>query len=153
MLLKPHVGWTDFSLPGTRFYGLSYLDDIAFNWLDAAVFGLEHLLPFCVKGFMEPGRFLCTVSYWNCHIITEEDGKDELTDEDITSELSHTSMLDFCRMLYDDISAYPDDWAGFVDYNGSSDKEKKKLLIKKLGTLKKLIEEKSVYFDERHCFL
>ena len=65
MLTKPYYGWTDFSLEGTSVYGLSYLDDIAFEWLDQAIHGLETMLPFCVKGFLEPGRMLCTVSFWN----------------------------------------------------------------------------------------
>ena len=55
MLTKPENGWTGFSLEGTSTYGLSYLDDIAFEWLDQAIHGLETLSPFCVKGFLETG--------------------------------------------------------------------------------------------------
>lgn len=73
MLTKPRGGWTDFSLEGTGTYALSYLDDIAFEWIDQAIHGLETMLPFCVKGFLEPNRILCTVSFWNCHIIIEDD--------------------------------------------------------------------------------
>lgn len=78
MLTKPYYGWTDFSLEGTSVYGLSYLDDIAFEWLDQAIHGLETMLPFCVKGFLEPGRMLCTVSFWNCHIVIEDDEREPL---------------------------------------------------------------------------
>lgn len=53
MLTKPHAGWSDFQLNGTSLYGLSYLDDIAFEWLEQAIHGLETMLPFCVKGFMD----------------------------------------------------------------------------------------------------
>ena len=35
-------------------------------------------MPFCVKGNIAPDRFLCTVSYWNCHIICEYDEKVKL---------------------------------------------------------------------------
>lgn len=34
MLTKPHNGWTSFSLEGTHTYRLSYLDDIAIEWLE-----------------------------------------------------------------------------------------------------------------------
>ena len=50
MLTKPYYGWTDFSLEGTSVYGLSYLDDIAFEWLDQAIHGLETMLPFLCQG-------------------------------------------------------------------------------------------------------
>ena len=33
MLTKPVYGWSDFQLEGTGVYGLSYLDDIAFEWV------------------------------------------------------------------------------------------------------------------------
>ena len=59
MLEKPVYGWSNFQLEGTSQYGLSYLDDIAFIWVEQAIHGLEEMLPFCVKGFMEPNRFLC----------------------------------------------------------------------------------------------
>ena len=44
MLTKPQSGWTDFSLDDTCIYGLSYLGDIAFEWLDQAIHGLETML-------------------------------------------------------------------------------------------------------------
>ena len=31
MLTKPYAGWSYFQLDGTSMYGLSYLDDIAFE--------------------------------------------------------------------------------------------------------------------------
>ena len=86
MLTKPYYGWTDFSLEGTSVYGLSYLDDIAFEWLDQAIHGLETMLPFCVKGFLEPGRMLCTVSFWNCHIVIEDDEREPLKKESVINE-------------------------------------------------------------------
>ena len=41
MLIMPVNGWSDFQLEGTSLYGLSYLDDIAFEWVDQAIHGLE----------------------------------------------------------------------------------------------------------------
>ena len=128
MLTKPHAGWSDFQLNGTSLYGLSYLDDIAFEWLEQAIHGLGTMLPFCVKGFMEPGRFLCVVSYWNCHIICENDERNLLDNDDIDTEYSHTSMLEFCKYLYNDIKADMDEWVTFVDYRDDDWDEKRKVL-------------------------
>ena len=153
MLTKPHAGWSDFQLNGTSLYGLSYLDDIAFEWLEQAIHGLETMLPFCVKGFMEPGRFLCVVSYWNCHIICENDERNQLDNEDINTEYSHTSMLEFCKYLYNDIISNIDEWVRFVDYDEVDWDEKRKVLECKLGQLKKLISEKEGRFGTDRCFL
>lgn len=54
MLSCPVNGWTLFSLEGTESQLLSYLDDIAPEWLNQAIHGLKTLQPFCVKGFLEP---------------------------------------------------------------------------------------------------
>lgn len=153
MLTKPHAGWSDFQLNGTSLYGLSYLDDIAFEWLEQAIHGLETMLPFCVKGFMEPGRFLCVVSYWNCHIICENDERNQLDNEDINTEYSHTSMLEFCKYLYNDIISNIDEWVRFVDYNEVDWDEKRKVLECKLDRLKELISEKEGHFGTDRCFL
>lgn len=59
MLSCPVNGWTLFSLEGTESQLLSYLDDIAPEWLDQAIHGLKTLQPFCVKGFLEPMRMIC----------------------------------------------------------------------------------------------
>ena len=155
MLSKPKYGWTDFQLEGTSSYSLSYLDDIPLEWLDQAICGLKQMRPFCVKGFLEPRRFLCLVSYWNCHILVEEDGREPLGETDITSECSHTSMLTFCRLLHRDISSHIDEWADFECRADEDDGclEKKKLLTKKLKVLEKLIEEREDSFGENRCFL
>lgn len=156
MLTKPNAGWSDFQLEGTSEYGLSYLDDIAFDWLTQAIHGLETMMPFCVKGFMEPDRFLCTVSYWNCHIVREDESSCPLKKERVINEISHTSMLQFCKYLYDDISNNIDEWATFVDYYEYDDDDtakRKKTLIIMLEQLKKLISEKEVCFGKNSIFL
>ena len=63
MLTKPVSGWSDFHLEGTSEWGLSDLDNITFDRLEQANRSLETLSPFCLKGFLEPNRLLCTVSY------------------------------------------------------------------------------------------
>lgn len=153
MLTKPVHGWTDFQLDNTSVYGLSYLDDIALDWLDQAIRGLETLLPFCVKGFLEPGRFLCLVSYWNCHIICEDDERQPL--REVTQECSHTSMLQFCEHLYQDIQENIDAWADFANYDGSAEtsRKKKERLTKDLAKLEALLASRKEYFGEGRCFL
>ena len=153
MLTKPEAGWSDFSLDGTSVYHLSYLDNIPFEWLDDAIHGLETLNPFCVKGFMEPGRFICVVSFWNCHIICEDEDRDPLDPQNTIHEISHTSMLQFCQQLYDDISENLDDWACW-DYDPELDFDtNKEELIKKLARLKELIAENEEHFGENRGFL
>ena len=154
MLTEPDCGWSDFNLDGTSVYQLSYLDDIPFEWIDDAIHGLETLNPFCVKGFMEPGRFICVVSFWNCHIICEDEDRDPLTPQNTLHEISHTSMLQFCQQLYDDISENLDSWTWWYDYASESDFDtRKKELIKKLARLKELIAENEEHFGENRCFL
>ncbi len=153
MLTKPNAGWTDFQLEGTSIYSLSYLDDIAFEWIEQAVHGLETMKPFCVKGFLEPNRFLCTVSYWNCHIVCEDDERYPLDSEDVRNEYSHTSMLQFCEYLYKDIKSDIDGWVSFVDYVEDNSQNKKELLETNLAKLEKLISERKDWFGDDRCFL
>ena len=153
MLTKPVYGWSDFQLEGTGIYGLSYLDDIAFEWVEQAIHGLETMRPFCVKGFLEPNRFLCTVSYWNCHLVCEDDERYPLNQEELIHELSHTSMLQFCQYLYDDVSQNINEWASFVDYEDLDIDKRKAELDQKLECLKNLIAERTEWFGEHRCFL
>lgn len=153
MLTKPESGWTIFNLESSKSYCLNYLDDIAFEWLDQAIHGLETMSPFCVKGFLEPNRFLCTVSYWNCHIIIEDDERYPLESEDIINKTSLTSMIEFCKYLYEDINLNIEEWVHFMDYVDYDVEERKNTLIKKLGRFKALILEKEEYFGDNHCFL
>ena len=141
---------------------LNYWDDIPFEWLDKAIHGLEILKPFCVKRFMEPGHFICVVSFWNCHIICEYEDRDPLPPENTIHEISHTSMLQFCQQLYDDISENLDDWARWErilhEYGWDEDSEfdfetNKEELIKKLARLKELIAENEEHFGENRGFL
>lgn len=152
MLSKPEAGWTDFQLEGTELYGLSYLDNIPFEWLEQAIHGLETLLPFCVKGNMEPGHFLCVVSYWNCHIICEDEEKEPLSSEDVSTEYTHVSMLEFCKKLYDDINTNFDEWVSFCGYEGDLTNDRIELR-KLLDRLCELISEKEEYFGHGRCFL
>ncbi|WP_020225269.1 hypothetical protein [Holdemania massiliensis] len=153
MLTKPVYGWSDFQLEGTGVYGLSYLDDIAFEWVEQAIHGLETMRPFCVKGFLEPNRFLCTVSYWNCHLVCEDDERYPLNQEELIHELSHTSMLQFCQYLYEDVSQNINEWASFVDYEDLDIDKRKAELDQKLECLKNLIAERTEWFGEHRCFL
>lgn len=152
MLTKPVHGWSDFHLEGTSTYSLSYLDDIAFEWVEQAIHGLETMLPFCVKGFLEPNRLLCTVSYWNCHIVCEDEDRYPLDKENVVNELSHTSMLQFCQYLYKDISRNMNEWISFINHEDIDVAKRNKDLVQKLLHLKELIVEREEWFGKNRCF-
>ena len=153
MLTKPQAGWTDFSLEGTSVYGLSYLDDVGIEWVEQAIHGLETLCPFCVHGNLEPGRMLCVVSYWNCYIFYEHEGGPFKENKDkVLEHLSHTSMIDFCQYLYDDISENLEEWASFVAYDRENVDEKRQRLAQRLERLRALIDEKRGCFGPNRFF-
>ena len=160
MLSKPYAGWSNFSLCERSFH-LSYLTNIPYDWLDQAIHGLETLLPFAVHGVCEPGRMICTVSYWNCHIIFEDEDRTEMSKEDAQWHIAHISMLDFCKNLYVDISRDIDAWAQWLpvyDTECEEDLEKvhcqtKLALEKRLMRLKELILENQNNFSDIRYFL
>lgn len=159
MLSKPNAGWTHFSL-GSESYALSYLNDIPIEWLDQAIHGMKILAPFTVHGFCEPNRMLCVVSYWNCHIIYEDDEREELLPHETTWEYAHTSMLEFCKFLCSDIESNLAEWTEWVNIFADSEREynkikeqRKRQIQKKLTLLDALIRENEKAFDSHHCFL
>ena len=174
MLSKTEYGWTHFQLGNETEYRLSYLTDVAFEWLTQAIHGLKTMDVFSVHGFSEPGRMVCTVSYWGCYIIFEDDGPAP-TCEGV--QHVHVNMIDFCKRLYRDIDSNLNDWVHWsddflecavdnslsetIDDNdldnqmeaGMEDaiRDREKMLRDKLGELKKLIDENKGYFDNG-CF-
>lgn len=159
MLERPEFGWSDFQLEGIKPSPVSYLDDIAFDWIDQAIHGLETMLPFCVKARMEPGRLICIVSYYNCYTICENDLNEPPEGGKVRTDYSHTNMLDFCIQLHDDISKYIEEWAKFTFVEGADRdddekwNEKRKILEEKLKRLEDLISEKRRYFFEDNMYL
>ena len=91
MLSRPEDGWTYFQPGKENRYRLSYLTDVAVDWLTQAIHGLETMDVFSVHGFSEPGRMVCTVSYWSCYVIFEDDGPAPVC-EDITH--LHINMIE-----------------------------------------------------------
>jgi len=141
MLTKPKAGWSDFQLTGTSVYGLSYIiGDLPFDWIEQAIHGLETWNPFCVTANLEPGCFICVVGYHNCHIIVEEDEWSHSSqEEEISTELSHTTMMDFCKDLYDDIVSDFNEWVNFGANEGTDLKKRAENLQKQLEQLKETI--------------
>ncbi|WP_299458075.1 hypothetical protein [uncultured Rikenella sp.] len=145
MLTRPKGGWTDFSLEGTSEYGLSYVDDIAFEWLDQAIHGLETLAPFCVTGYMEPDRMVCVVSLRRCHVFVEDEDTSAMV-EDYAPEEAPVGMIDFCKRLYEDIGADIEGWAAFGSWRDEKEglEARKQRLVGRLERLKNLIDGKSM---------
>ena len=143
MFSNIHAGWVDFELPGTHAYGLSYLSPVPFEWLDAAIHGLETLQPFCVKGYLEPGRMICTVSYHNSYVVCEDEEYSVQYGENPDFKCSSTGMLEFCQQLADDIRRDLDAWVGFCNHRGDSGlSANKQQLMQKLERLRLLIEQR-----------
>lgn len=157
MLTPPKNGWTRFGLEGFEYtYRLSdVFDNIAFRWIDQAIHGLETLSPFCVKGYMEPGRMVCVVSYWNCRVFVEREEKEgsEHIKTDSFGE-SHTSMIEFCRLLAQEVRADLDEWTSFGEYFNEyrSFEENRQLLVRKLETLEALIVERDGCFTSNESY-
>ena len=136
MLGKPVPGWSTFKLKDTNSYDLSYLSDIPYEWVEAAICGLQMDMPFCVKGHTEPGLVTCTVSCDNCHIVFKAHPR-------LYQETSNTTRLQFCQSLYDDISQNIDIWVEFHSHklDDSERRTRKKDLEQKLARLKDLISK------------
>ena len=149
MLGKPEDGWALFQLGSEETaYDLSYVTDVAAEWLGQAIHGLETLDVFSVHGYCEPGRVICTVSYWSCYVIFEDDDRAPGC-RDVTH--LHVTMLDFCRQLHRDVSGNLDAWVEWDDE--APPRERREQLQGLLDRLQALIEEKKEDFDEGHCFI
>ena len=158
VLSKPDAGWTDFCLGGQQ-YGLSYLTCVPLEWLDQAIHGLESMSPFVVHGFCELWRFLCFVSYWNCYIIYEDDERENLVTEDTNWEFVHVNMLEFCKMLFIDISSEIESWCDWGPHFADPEEEVKQVkndmkakIQTRLNRLAVLIRESEEHFGENRCF-
>lgn len=166
MLSKPADGWTEFRLGSEdTAYRMGFLTDVPIDWLNQAIHGLETMDAFSVHGFCEPGRMVCTVSYWNCYIIFEGNERDDICESVYTV---HVSMIDFCRKLYEDISANVEDWAHWDDpfvgvSPGEGDgyksmtqdllvDERRAAILYRLDTLKQLIDQRTERFEEERGF-
>ena len=158
MLTTPQYGWTTFLLGRKESFRLSYLTDVASDWLDRAIRGLETMDVFSVHGFCEPGRMICTVSYWSCYVIFEGDGPAPVCEG--VNHL-HVPMLDFCRQLHADISQDLDAWVHWDDDSledqAAGDggagldallRERRAALQSRLDRLKQLIDEHEEDFGE-----
>ena len=118
------------------------------------------MLPFTVHGFSEPGRMLCTVSYWNCYIVFCDDENYEEAAEEIRSEYIHKNMMEFCEKLHRDISENIDAWCKwFADYEAETEEEEqafyadiKVQLEELLAKLVALIIEKKHMFGGGYAF-
>ena len=162
MLSRPEDGWTYFQPGKENRYRLSYLTDVAVDWLTQAIHGLETGSVFSVHGFCEPGRMICTVSYWSCYVIFEDDGPAP-TCEGVNH--LHVNMIEFCKQLYADISKDLDVWVHWDDDQlefsldeGDDDgiakrlEERRELISGKLERLNALIQENEGCFGPNCCF-
>lgn len=158
LLSEPEFGWSTFTLPDVeREFELSYLTDVAMDWLESAIFGLGHLSPFCVFGNLEPGRLLCTVSYWHCHLVIESQEREAEELGDVTHFHSNTDMLTFCTALRDSIQAHFEPWFKWdavevADMSASERRNRRRKLRSKLERLSALIESQAEHFGKNRFY-
>ena len=157
MLSRPDCGWTTFGLGKKERYGLSFLTDVAADWLTQAIHGLESGDVFSVHGFCEPGRMICTVSFWSCYVIFEDDGPAPICEG--VNHL-HVNMIDFCKQLHADVSRDLDALVRWLEDELPEDEaeaaalleERRRMLTGKLERLEALIRENEEYFDAEGGF-
>ena len=155
---EPENGWSLFQLGSEETaYDLSCLTDVAMEWLSQAIHGLETMDVFSVHGYCEPGRMVCTVSFWCCYVIFEEDDRSAACRD--VHQL-HVNMLDFCKALYRDIAENLDAWVTWQHHgeDGGTAAEaayrlRETALREKLGRLNGLIRQRQEDFEEGHCFI
>lgn len=156
MLGKPEDGWTLFQLGSKESaYDLSYVTDVPLEWLDRAIEGLTNLDVFSVHGYCEPGRMVCTVSFWSCYVIFEDDSPAP-TCHDVHH--LHVSMLDFCKKLHADLTEHLEDWIVWEgepesDAEQSALDGRRETFRKKLDLLQALIADHEEDFSEGSCFI
>lgn len=148
MLGKPDAGWSRFEM-GDVFCHLSYMTDVAGDWLEQAIYGLETMRPFAVHGTLEPGRMVCAVSYWNCHIIVESDGIVDRTRDDAEYETYNMSMLEFCRALHRDVTEDLEDWVRWIHYLGDDEEIERKIHAERREELQQLLDRLAELIRER----
>ena len=165
MLSKPDAGWSTFQICESHSYELSYLTDVAGEWLEQAIHGLQTLAPFAVHGFCEPNRMVCLISYHTCYVVFEGDGicGDNHGFKDVYGV--DLTMIDFCRALYNDINNNLEDWVHWDLHDPADDDddedaeltrkeiiERRNELIEQLNKLKEVIKEKEEWWTPHHCF-
>ena len=135
LLATPVSGWSEFML-GKSDHTLSYIIDVARPWLNQAIEGLKEKKPFTLYGDGETTDFECTV--FLDHVELQSD----LCDDEAEVEMIPVSMLDFCKMLHDDLRADVKDWANWdCTSHGLSEEGKRQWLIEEEGRITDLLME------------
>ncbi len=141
MLSKPDSGWSLFELGNVRCQ-LSYVTDVAVDWMESAIEGLRKCKPFAVHGFLEPDNMICVVSDFNSHIFVEADDDIELDPSKCQHQTVHISKIEFCEKLYEDIESNFEDWVTwFSDDEEDGLPKRREELSKLLSELKEEIEK------------
>ncbi len=154
MLTEPEYGWTDFSLDGESAYRLSYVTDVAMEWLDAAIFSLTYDNPVIVKGFCEPGWMMCAVEWDVCRVFFEDaiDPPDVFRLE--PEAVCPVGRLAFCRALLEDIGGRVNEWVDWELYDEEGEEAdrqraaRESVLRARLAELKRLIEAEETREEE-----
>jgi len=135
ILSTPYAGWAEFML-GSVDYDLSYICDVAGTWLARATDGLKCNESFILDGDGEGKILEVEVFLDHVDILIDPYEKREVT------ETIEMSMLDFCKLLHDDIRRDVKEWADWEwNFIGLSEEDNAKWLVEKENRLIGLLEE------------
>lgn len=116
ILSHPKYGWATVNLNG--FKGrVSYLDDIAFDWLKALKVAIENKTVATLYGDEEGSDFYIVLDDYYGFVIVNRDKLE-------TIEIDY-GLIDFAQELCDAIRTDLKGWARFCDYYDLSEDEKK----------------------------
>lgn len=150
---RPEKGTFTLQL-GEHSYTFLNKTNLPFNWIDQAILGLTHIIPFNAYGITEDGyKTYCIVSLYNTHITKEPVGfiPTEIDSEALPRESHYVHMWNFCYALHKDMREHADAWTQWIlscdEYhrNEGFDTETEYLAVKgklmeKLDALKKTLE-------------
>ena len=138
---KDNHGWCDVTVG--QFSGrASYVTDVPFDCINAAIFSLTNNTPFAVQFDAEGSDFIVVVDAINAFVISDDDGLTFYKCDDIIGK------DDIALQIYKDISENFDSWVNFLivdeeEKNVSADK-----LKAKLNELKYLLTDFCIIEDE-----
>ena len=128
------AGWCTVTL-GDFSSRASYLTDVPFDCIEAAIHAIEFHLPFCVRFDAEGWDFYVVSDVCHTYVIVEKN------DTIFYSCGSVIDKDDIALQIYKDISADFDRWVEFLIEDGTNLKDR---LQHSLGMLKKCLDDNEI---------
>lgn len=144
MFSFPEYGYTNFSIGDVKYSLSNVFSDVPIDWLEKSIYGLKTSRPFTIYGWCEPEDIFCTVTENFCYVIYAMD------DKIFKTHAIKVTMLDFCKMLHEDISRDTFAWAYFEYYGDEFEgDEYKELHLNDEKKIKSLLNELDALIKKR----